>query len=288
MARSSTLAPPLACLASSVALALVVTAGCSSNESGAVGLSGTGSGVDGGRVDAGTGSKADAGSRVDDDDAGSVADDDAGTTMDDGGTGDASASTADLYAKLTALTETCTVASKGKYATDEGETSNLQICKLTGAFFWKSDMDIDCDGQTTTQCNGNVDPSYFNDTSFQQSDDKPLDAAKLPYVVVPLPSSRFDYGASEIKPGASAIVLYKGQVAYGVFGDEGPQEIIGEASYAMAKSLGIDPDPATGGIESGVTFILSTGDGAVVSPIEDHAAAVTKGQALAAQLVSTN
>ena len=52
----------------------------------------------------------------------------------------------------------------------------------------------------------------------------------------------------------------------------------------MAASLGIDPDPATGGADTGVTYIVFTGAGAVVSPIEDHAAAVSLGEVLAAQL----
>ena len=32
---------------------------------------------------------------------------------------------------------------------------------------------------------------------------------------------------------------------YAVFGDQGPDNIISEASYATAQSLGIDPNPAT-------------------------------------------
>jgi hypothetical protein len=149
-------------------------------------------------------------------------------------------------------------------------------------------MDVDCDGQTTPECNLNTDPAYQNQTSFTQSDGQPLIAAQLPFVVVPLPSSRFDYMASNIQPGALAIVIYQGQASYGVFGDEGPDNIIGEASYAMAKSLGIDPDPSTGGTDSGVTFIVFTGQQAVVDPIESHPAAVTAGASLAAALIQNN
>jgi glycosyl hydrolase group 75 (putative chitosanase) len=71
-------------------------------------------------------------------------------------------------------------------------------------------------------------------------------------------------------------------------GGEGPKAIIGEASYAMAKNLGIDPDPSTGGTDSGVTYIAFTGAGAVVPKIEDHPAAVTLGQQLASTLVTAN
>ncbi len=198
------------------------------------------------------------------------------------------AATGDLFQQLSAITTNCNVASQGRYATDDGGPEIVDICKLTGAFFWHADMDIDCDGQTTAQCNINADPDYQDQTSFEQSDGKPLIASQLPYVVVPLPSSRFDYMTSDIQPGALAIVLYDNQVAYGVFGDEGPDNIIGEASYAMAKGLGIDPDPSTGGADSGVTYILFTGKGAVVDPIEDPAAATALGPQLAGMLIASN
>src|SRR4051794_27282804 len=54
--------------------------------------------------------------------------------------------------QLLALTAKCTVASAAKYATDEGGKETIDICSLTGAFFWKADMDIDCDGKTTSAC----------------------------------------------------------------------------------------------------------------------------------------
>ena len=90
-------------------------------------------------------------------------------------------------------------------------------------------------------------------------------------------------------PGAVVIVIADGKLSYGVFGDEGPADQIGEASYAMNKSLGVDPDPATGGHDGpGVRFIAFTGSAAVPSPIEDHAAAAALGAQLAAKLIQTN
>jgi hypothetical protein len=214
---------------------------------------------------------------------------DGGTRTDaplgDGATNDGAA---DLIARLEMLTAHCTVASAGQYSTDVGAPPSVDICRLNGAFFWKSDMDIDCDGKSTAVCNSTTDPAYQNQTSFTQSDGQPLDASMLPYIVVPLPSTRFDYAAQGISGGAVAIVLYNGRMNFGVFGDEGPADIIGEASYAMAQSLGIDPNPATGGVDSGVTFIVFTGTGAVAMPIENHQAAVTLGQQLADQLLRNN
>jgi Fungal chitosanase of glycosyl hydrolase group 75 len=191
-------------------------------------------------------------------------------------------------ADLLALTQSCNQVSNGFYAPDSGETANIPICGLTGAVYWKADMDIDCDGKMSMQCNINADPDYQDQTSAVDSHGDPLDSANLPFVVVPLASSRFDYKAAGLKLGSVILVIYNGKLNYGVFGDEGPSSIIGEASYAMANSLGIDPDPSTGGVDSGVTYIAFTGAGAIQSPIEDHDGAVTLGQSLARKLIDQN
>jgi hypothetical protein len=208
----------------------------------------------------------------------------AGGTTSAGGSSSSGAPTA---ADLLALVASCNKVG-GDYATDSGEKSTISICGLNGAVFWQADMDIDCDGKTTTQCSSKTDSAYQSQTSFQDSKGGELDAAALPYVVVPLPSSRWDYMKAGVKPGAVVAVIYKGQLAFGVFGDEGPEDIIGESSYAMAKSLGIDPDPSTGGTDSGVTYIVFLGATAVAKPIEDHAGAVTLGEKLAADLIKNN
>ena len=148
--------------------------------------------------------------------------------------------------------------------------------------------DIDCDGKQTAQCNPQTDDAYQNQTSATDSNDQPLDAASLPYVVIPLPSNRFDYEAADLALGTVVAVIYNGQLRYGVFGDEGPQNIIGEASYAMAESLGIDPDPSTGGSDGPVTYIAFTGKSAVVTTMEDHDEAVAVGTARAAELLQNN
>lgn len=195
---------------------------------------------------------------------------------------------ASLADRLARLTSTCTVASKGKFSIHDGGPETIDICQLNGAFFWTSSMNVDCDGKETTACNGTTDPAYQSTTSFPQSDGAPLVASELPYVVIPLPSSRFDYRASDIRAGAVVIVMYNGAVAFGVFGDEGPSNLLGEASYAMAKALGIDPDPLTGGVAHGVTYVVITGASAVVSPIEQSAAAAAQGRALAEKLLQGN
>ena len=86
----------------------------------------------------------------------------------------------------------------GSVALEFGETKNFSVTlhgpsqapmvtevsgtvtDANGAVFWKADMDIDCDGQRTSQCNENTDCCFQADTAFHQSDGKPLNAAKLP------------------------------------------------------------------------------------------------------------
>lgn len=187
-------------------------------------------------------------------------------------------------AELLARVKTCDRISHGMYRTDQGTPANIPVCGTKEAVFWKADMDIDCDGRSTTVCNRRTDPSFQAQTAFQTSGGRPLDAGRLPYIVVPGPGPLWKYSASGIEPGGVAAVIHDGKVVYAVVGDTGPTGIIGEASYATARALGIDPDPKTGGTASGVTYILFRNS--TVSPIEDHAAAVAEGESLAREFVA--
>jgi hypothetical protein len=201
----------------------------------------------------------------------------------DSGSGSGSSggpSAADLLAKIA----TCDDVVGGTFATDEGGTSNISICGLTGAVFWKADLDVDCDGKQSAECNLTADPDYDDETSATDSHSDPLDAAALPYVVIPGKSAKFDYETAGLAMGSVVAVIYDDKVEYGVIGDVGPTSAIGEASYAMAAALGIDPDPSTGGVDSGVAYIAFTGAGSIVDPIEDHDAATQLGIAQASAL----
>ncbi|MFI1328688.1 glycoside hydrolase family 75 protein [Streptomyces sp. NPDC020845] len=189
-------------------------------------------------------------------------------------------------AQLLAKVQGCSQISNGKYRTDEETSATIPVCGANGAVFWKADMDIDCDGQVTSRCNGDTDPWFQDDTAFHQSDGKPLIADKLPYVVVPSTSSIWNYSQAGIKGGGVVAVIYNNKVEYAVVGDTGPTKIIGEASYATANALGIDPDPENGGTDSGVTYILFKNSS--VSPIENHDKAVSVGDGLAQQFIQNN
>ncbi|MGW3627718.1 glycoside hydrolase family 75 protein [Streptomyces sp. NPDC000880] len=193
-----------------------------------------------------------------------------------------SVSASDLLAKITG----CSQISKGGYRTDESAPANIPVCAMNGAVFWQADMDIDCDGRPTDRCNATTDPWFRDATAFQQSDGAQLNSETLPFIVVPGVSEMWDYGSSRIMGGTVAAVIYEGRVQYAVVGDTGPTGIIGEASYATAAALGINPDPRNGGVGSGVTYILF--ENSRVSPIESHDGAVTLGEALAKDFLQNN
>ncbi|WP_097886353.1 glycoside hydrolase family 75 protein [Streptomyces sp. st140] len=187
-------------------------------------------------------------------------------------------------AQLLAEVRACSWISKGRYRTDSGSAkATVPVCGTRDAVFWKADMDIDCDGRKTRACNRKTDPYFLPETAFQSSRGEPLDSAALPHVVVPGPSKVWDYRKAGLTGGSVVAVVYRDRVRYGVIGDTGPTGIIGEASYAMAKTLGIDPDPSTGGAESGVTYIAFKNSR--ISPIESRARAQSRGAALAREFV---
>jgi hypothetical protein len=188
---------------------------------------------------------------------------------------------------LTRAHKGCSVVSKGKYKTDsDAKTANVSICKAGTAYVWTADMDIDCDGVTTTHCSHKTDPWYQPQTSFKTSTGKWFASERTHYYVIPLPSGRFNYSKAGIKPGSVAAVIYKSKVVYAVFADEGPNAIIGEASWLTARDLGIDPNPKTGGIDGlVVTYIVFPG--VVPKPVESNSAIDAKGSAAAAKFVAS-
>lgn len=209
-----------------------------------------------------------------------------GTSTGTGGMGGGGAGpvTADA---LLALASTCNrLPGTTDFATDSGAPDTVPLCTLNGAVFWQADMDIDCDGGQSAICMS--DPSYQPDTSATDSQGNPLDASTLPFVVLPLNSNGFTAAGAGLGLGGVVAVVYNGQLEFGIIGDRGPQGIIGEASYAMAERFGIDPDPVTGGADSGVTYFAFTGPSAVVTKNEDHAEAQAIGEARAAALLANN
>jgi hypothetical protein len=187
--------------------------------------------------------------------------------------------------QLLALTKSCSkVVSSHSYALDNGQKTN--ICGLNGAIFWTADMDIDCDGKRTAQCNENTDCCFQNQTAFTNNAGEPLTASTTPYVVIP---NDFHISGLDTNSGGNVTaIIFDNKLIYTVFGDTGPTDIIGEASYAAAVKLGINPDPKNGGTAGPVTYITFTGSGTRPSNIEDQSATQTLGESLSAKLVQNN
>jgi hypothetical protein len=187
---------------------------------------------------------------------------------------------------LLALTNNgCKVVSQHSYALDNG--TQVNICSLNGAIYWKADMDIDCDGKRTTQCNETTDCCFQPDTAFHNLADQPLTASITPYIVIP---NDFTFpGLDTTNGGNVTAVIFNGKLQYAVFGDTGPTNIIGEASYACAQKLGINPDPSNGGVGGAVvTYITFVGSGTRPSDIENQTETATLGDKLATQLIANN
>ncbi|WP_353940609.1 glycoside hydrolase family 75 protein [Streptomyces sp. HUAS MG91] len=185
---------------------------------------------------------------------------------------------------LLAAVRGCPQISRGRYRSDDGARANIPVCGRRGAVYWKADLDVDCDGRPGRRCNRRTDPLFLNTTAYQQSDGRQLSAERLPYVVVPGASRIWNPARSGIRGGTVAALVHRGKVLYAVVGDTGPADLIGEASYAAARALGIDPDPVRGGTADEVTYILFPGTTA--RPIESRRAAATAGQAAARKFVA--
>ncbi|WP_394840645.1 glycoside hydrolase family 75 protein [Pendulispora brunnea] len=189
-------------------------------------------------------------------------------------------------AQLLEKVKTCNQVSNGKYRTDDETSASVAVCDKNGAVFWKADMDIDCDGLRTSKCNENTDPWYQNDTAFHQSNGQPLNAETTPYVVVPSPSGTWNYKNFGIQGGSVVAIIYNNKVIYAPVGDTGPTNIIGEASYGAAVALGINPNPANGGTDGPVTYIVFKNS--KVSPIESKSKAAELGAQLAQKFIDNN
>ncbi len=174
----------------------------------------------------------------------------------------------------------CTKVSKSNYKTDDDASrATVSICKAGSAYVWTADMDVDCDGVRTSKCNEHTDCCFQNQTSFETSKGKPFQADSTHYFVISLPSSRFSYTKAGIRPGTTAAIIFGNKMVYAVFADEGPSNIIGEASYATNVALGVYPNPKSGGTDGPVTYIVFPN--AVPSPVESNIAITSKGSSAA-------
>lgn len=192
--------------------------------------------------------------------------------------------------QLLAITDHCDGIPDVLFPEDTGKPYTIRICRLDGAVWWRADADIDCDGGTGESCKS--DPHYLPSTSAKDSKGNFIDASNVPFLVVPTAHGAWDPLDWGIKTGwsgygSAGAIIYNGQVQYAPYADASVKKI-GELSQAAAARLGIPTSPVSGGVDSGVTYIVFTGPGTYVDPIESEAAAVGLGQSLAQKLIENN
>jgi hypothetical protein len=101
--------------------------------------------------------------------------------------------------------------------------------------------------------------SLFDASNSDEHDPRRfVDAANIPYVVLP------PAGFRHAKLGDFATVVNFGndRAEGAIVADESAPEVpMGEGSMALAKALGIDSNPRSGGIEHGVAYVIYPGSG---------------------------
>lgn len=191
------------------------------------------------------------------------------------------------YEDLMNLTDGCdALTTDAPFKFDPESTTSADVCALEGAVWWRADFDIDCDGSVDDPCLD--DPDREPTTAAVDMDGAPLSATIVPYVTIPMVSDWFDYEAEGVQLGSVAAVLWRNKLVYAPVGNLGGDKVLGEGSLALAEKLGMDTDPIEGGIDRGVTWIIFTGDGSVVTPVDSETIAEEKGIEMAKAALKAN
>ena len=84
-----------------------------------------------------------------------------------------------------------------------------------------------------------------------------VNAEQIPYIVLPREKT-------SAKIGDFAVVYNSknGRITNTIYADDGPQHLLDEGSIALAKALGIDSNPKTGGINTGTMYVVFLNSGA--------------------------
>lgn len=135
--------------------------------------------------------------------------------------------------------------------TSEGFTSYVwqRPVSAGSSIFFIADMDIDCDGSD----NRHRDPCYRPETSLRMPDGSSIDSEKVAGIVVPGGLPRMPKLIGKILGcRARATNLLNMRTSWAVVFDTGPTFKDGEGSPELARRLGIDDNPNTGGEDNPV------------------------------------
>jgi Fungal chitosanase of glycosyl hydrolase group 75 len=102
----------------------------------------------------------------------------------------------------------------------------------SGQLFFDSELQLDTDGAPELA----GDPTHQSDTSLHHKNRQPINANRVPYFVLPLPTS---WPAQfSIRLGDLAAVIFAERIAFAIFADFGPKTKIGEGSVQLFRQLG--------------------------------------------------
>lgn len=114
--------------------------------------------------------------------------------------------------------------------------------------------------------NPDHDPDWQPDTAVHGPDGKPLDATKIPYVVLNPIVARLTPGLDK---GCKSVVTFAGRPVDAVGGDIGPRLKLGEGSKELGRRLGIPHVDGRHGMEGQpVTWRIWPGVPAVVDGVK--------------------
>ncbi len=187
------------------------------------------------------------------------------------------------------------------YRTARGHSGSgdyLEICRDRSApkkaLYFYSDLEADCDGDLSNAPSSDICRSektvnecwYVTDkktqklvrkcgvrqleTSYHPAGGGALDPTAIPFFVLPkdlrngLPAS----ASPDIRKGQLGMIIVGNSVVYAIFGDAGPDSVLGEASARAIRALGFPGNPhstpeaaAPQGLGSGVLTVVFEGDG---------------------------
>lgn len=129
---------------------------------------------------------------------------------------------------------------------------------------WTAKMAVDCDGMPVNIYRD----QYWQAQTSLSFEGKPINADKVPYIVVP-PLIR--NGVKPIVMGCQAAVVNMacGLSTPAVVADQGPENKLGEASCECAARVGLDRNPNHGGTDKHIIrYMIWPGLPAIVDGIE--------------------
>lgn len=174
---------------------------------------------------------------------------------------------------------------KDAYFHDVEKPRNTSMYGLRNATYWEADLDVDCDGKPSENCNKQRDPWFQGQLSASST----IQSEFTPHIVIPI-GSPSNSKQRDILFGQVGAVIHGQSLVYGLLLDEcGVKELIGEASYAAVKLLGVNPDPKNGGSDGPAHFFFFPGpSGRLANPSDwtDHAKVIAVGNARARQLMA--